>query len=46
MKIALSILKKYIPITQGPDEVAEAFVHLGFEIEDVETLGYDRFLRR
>jgi len=40
MKIALSILKKYIPIVQEPSEIAEAFVHLGFEIESTEILGY------
>ncbi len=40
MKIALSILKKYIPIQLNAEEVTDAFVHLGFEIEGIETLGY------
>ena len=40
MKIALSILKKYIPVQLTAEEVADAFVHLGFEIEGTETLGY------
>ena len=40
MKIAYSILKKYVPFTLTPEEVAEALIHLGFEIEGTETLGY------
>ena len=40
MKIALSVLKTYLPINASPEVIAEAFVHLGFEIEGMETLGY------
>lgn len=40
MKIALSILKRYIPLSLNEEEVAAAFVQLGFEIEDTEVLGY------
>ena len=40
MKIALSILKHYISVPSNPEEVAAAFIHLGFEIEGTEKLGY------
>ena len=40
MKIALSILKRYIPNQLSAEEIAQAFVQLGFEIEDTEILGY------
>lgn len=40
MKIALSILKRYIPIQLNEQEIADAFVQLGFEIEGMEILGY------
>ena len=40
MKIALSILKYYISVPSNPEEVAAAFIHLGFEIEGTEKLGY------
>lgn len=40
MKIALSILKRYIPVQLSEQEVAAAFTQLGFEIEGIEVLGY------
>ena len=40
MKIALSILKRYIPVQLNEQEIADAFVQLGFEIEGTEVLGY------
>lgn len=40
MKIALSILKRYIPIPLNEQAIADAFVQLGFEIEGTEVFGY------
>lgn len=40
MKIALSILKHYISVQLTEQELADAFVQLGFEIEGTEVLGY------
>ena len=40
MKIALSLLKNYIKIEVGAEALADVFVHLGFEVEGMEYLGY------
>lgn len=40
MKVALKLLKQYVPIDWTEKEISDALVQLGFEIESVETLGY------
>ncbi len=40
MKVALSLLKNYVKIEVSAEALAEAFVHLGFEVEGMENLGY------
>ena len=40
MKVALSLLKNYVKIEVSAEALAEAFVHLGFEVEGMESLGY------
>ncbi|MDR2769184.1 MAG: phenylalanine--tRNA ligase subunit beta [Puniceicoccales bacterium] len=40
MKIALNTLKRYIHFKQSPIELCEVLIGLGFEVENVETIGY------
>lgn len=40
MKVALSLLEKYVGIEVEAEVLVEAFVHLGFEVESMETLGF------
>lgn len=40
MKIALKLLKQYVPVDWTEKEISDALVQLGFEIESVEMRGY------
>ncbi|MBL4576367.1 MAG: phenylalanine--tRNA ligase subunit beta [Opitutaceae bacterium] len=39
MKVSYNWLKKYIPLTQSPEEIEGVFTLLGFEVESVESKG-------
>ncbi|MDR0647494.1 MAG: phenylalanine--tRNA ligase subunit beta [Puniceicoccales bacterium] len=40
MKVALNTLKRYIHFKQSPIELCEILTRLGFEVENIETIGY------
>ncbi|MDR0392798.1 MAG: phenylalanine--tRNA ligase subunit beta [Puniceicoccales bacterium] len=40
MKIALNTLKRYINFKQSSVELCEILISLGFEVENIETIGY------
>lgn len=39
MKISLNWLKKYIPIEKTPEEIAEALILIGLEVDAIEKVG-------
>jgi phenylalanyl-tRNA synthetase beta chain len=41
MKIPLSLLKEFLPITQTPEKLADVLTMAGLEVEDIKILGND-----